>query len=266
MPTFLNPEPAPGTQLARVDALHFEVTDPAGLASVFVWVSFADGTTEVVWTGDGFGPRYSASTSEAIPTGRDFTVRRVGGWALAPMLRATAIATDGGAAQLSVDYEPAAAETTEPAAVVGAELPPVAATDLAAVVVGRGLLAPLRRDGKGDFANASGLDVLRSNVGLVLGTIGSSNYTRGELPWRPEFGSLLHLLRHKNNDQLTRSLARQYVIDAITFWEPRVRVRRVEIGQEGARLSLLVRYDVLSRRRGGILARGEEVSTDMELF
>ena len=88
--------------------------------------------------------------------------------------------------------------------------------------LGFGLLRPFRRDQKTDFAAGGGEAVVRSAVGQILGTIGSSDFTQGELPWRTEFGSLLHLLRHQKNDRILEELARVYVVDALKRWEPRV--------------------------------------------
>jgi hypothetical protein len=98
--------------------------------------------------------------------------------------------------------------------------------------LGFGLVRPFVRDQKGDFATAEGVALVRACVGQVLGTVGSSQTTQGELPWRPEFGSLLTLLRHRANDPVTAQLARVYVADALARWEPRVRVKSVIITRE----------------------------------
>ncbi len=53
--------------------------------------------------------------------------------------------------------------------------------------LGFGLLRPFRRDFRSGFAAAGGADVIKSAVGLVLGTIGASHFTQGELPWRTDY-------------------------------------------------------------------------------
>lgn len=117
--------------------------------------------------------------------------------------------------------------------------------------LGSGLLRPFRRDKKNDFANANGLALVKASVGQVLGTHASSDYTTGELPWRPEFGSLVHLLRHRLNDEGQQELARFYVLEALQTWEPRVLLKRASITQEkspeGENTVLVVRivYDVI---------------------
>jgi uncharacterized protein len=121
--------------------------------------------------------------------------------------------------------------------------------------LGAGILRPFRRDQKADFAAAGGEDVIKSAVGQVLGTMGSSDFTQGELPWRTEFGSLLHLLRHQKNDHVLQELARVYVVDALKRWEPRVQVTSVQATRESLDgenvLAIRVRYSVISTNTPG---------------
>jgi phage baseplate assembly protein W len=121
--------------------------------------------------------------------------------------------------------------------------------------LGFGLLRPFRRDQKADFAAAGAEQVIRSSVGQILGTMGSSDFTQGELAWRTEFGSLLHLLRHQKNDTVLQELARVYVVDALKRWEPRVIVTSVQATrekQEGENvLALRLRYNVISTNTPG---------------
>ncbi len=116
--------------------------------------------------------------------------------------------------------------------------------------LGFGLLRPFRRDRKADFAAAGGEALVRSAVGQILGTMASSDFTQGELPWRTEFGSLLHLLRHQKNDAVLQELARVHVADALKRWEPRVQLASVQVTRERDRgeniLALRVRYNIIS--------------------
>jgi phage baseplate assembly protein W len=141
--------------------------------------------------------------------------------------------------------------TGEPAPVVSGEVPDTSGVAAAQIVSGTGLLGPLVRDGKGDFASASGTALLSSNLKQVLGTLARSSQTRGEVPWRPEFGSLLSLLRFLPLDESLPPLARQYVRDALDFWMPQIRLRnvRVSLSPDEGTLELEVLYDVLSTRR-----------------
>ena len=116
--------------------------------------------------------------------------------------------------------------------------------------LGFGLVRPFRRDGRADFLAAGGEQMIRSAVGQILGTVGASEMTQGEIPWRTEFGSLLSRLRHQKNDSVLQELARVYVVDALKRWEPRivvtaVTVRRAQHDGENV-LAIRIRYDVVS--------------------
>lgn len=147
---------------------------------------------------------------------------------------------------------PAAA--SEPASQNTAEL---SAHDVTQGFLGFGLLRPFRRDLKADFAADGGERIVRSAVGQVLGTMAGSDFTQGELPWRTEFGSLLHLLRHKRNDAVLQELARVYVVDALKRWEPRVAVTSVQMTrdlQDGQNVLVIrIRYSLVDRVSGAVL-------------
>jgi phage baseplate assembly protein W len=130
--------------------------------------------------------------------------------------------------------------------------------------LGFGLLRPFRRDRKADFAAAGGEALVRSAVGQILGTMASSDFTQGELPWRTEFGSLLHLLRHQKNDAVLQELARVHVADAMKRWEPRVQLTSVQVTRERDRgenvLAIRLRYNIISANVPGnnVLVAGVE--------
>src|SRR5262249_27267281 len=116
--------------------------------------------------------------------------------------------------------------------------------------LGFGLLRPFRRDQKADFAAAGGDAPIRSAVGQILGTGGSSGFTQGGLPRRRECGTLPYILRHQKNDRVLQELARVYVVDALKRWEPRVVVTSVQVAreqQDGENvLAIRLRYNVVS--------------------
>lgn len=93
----------------------------------------------------------------------------------------------------------------------------------------RGLLRPFVRDGVSDFASGSGSRLLNAKIGQIVGTRCSNGVMVGELPWRPEFGSLIHLLRHSNGDVMTRELGRTYIEQALRRWLPSILVSDVEV-------------------------------------
>ena len=130
-------------------------------------------------------------------------------------------------------------------------------------LVGFGLIRPFQRDRKADFAAAGGEALIRSAVGQILGTHGSSEATTGEIPWRPELGSRLDLLRHQKNDAVLQELGRAYVVDALKRWEPRVRVTSVKVNRERLDgenvLAIRLRYDVVSGTSSAVIEGVEQV-------
>lgn len=116
--------------------------------------------------------------------------------------------------------------------------------------LGFGILRPPRRDKKNDWAAAGGEALVRGAVGQILGTMAASDFTQGEVPWRTEFGSLLHLLRHQKNDAVLQELARVHVANALKRWEPRVQLTSVQVTRERDRgenvLALRIRYSIIS--------------------
>jgi phage baseplate assembly protein W len=99
-------------------------------------------------------------------------------------------------------------------------------------VLGRGLIRPFQRDGKGDFVNASDATLVEAAIIQILVTRASSAVAEGEIPWRTEFGSWTYMLRHSGNDEILAELARRYVADAIRRWLPRVTVQRATIERQ----------------------------------
>lgn len=118
--------------------------------------------------------------------------------------------------------------------------------------LGFGLVRPFQRDEKNDFANTGGAALVKSAVGQILGTRAGSDFTQGELAWNTEFGSLLYMLRHQNNDVALQALARTYVVEALRRWEPRVLVKDVEVTRESTAdggenvLSIRLTYDIIN--------------------
>lgn len=131
------------------------------------------------------------------------------------------------------------------------------------ITVGQGVLRPFVRGGNGDWANAADIRLVRANVGQVLNTMASSGSTSGELPWRPEFGSVLQLLRFRNLDETTIELARIYAGDALKNWLPRIRVRDVEVQVDfdTSQLVINIKYDILAANRRSVIAPGQTAST-----
>ena len=156
-------------------------------------------------------------------------------------------------------------ETTRPAA------PPLNLTGTRNTVntlnFGRGVLRPLTRNSEGDFANSNDIALVRSEIGQTLGTLASSAVSPGELPWRPEFGSLLYQLRHGNLDDTLVELARSYVAEAIQTWNSRVRIRKLNIvpDLEQRTLTIVMSYDILAARNRSAVSLNEQVQLNLRL-
>lgn len=127
--------------------------------------------------------------------------------------------------------------------------------------LGYGPIRPFRRNGRGDIAHAGGAALVRSCVGQVLGTRASSEFVQGEIPWRPEFGSLMHLLKHRKNNSALSELARAWAQEALTTWEPRVRVTSVSTTKRERALYARVVFDLIDRNVPGnnVLVSGLEI-------
>ena len=131
----------------------------------------------------------------------------------------------------------------------------------------RGIITPFRRDQKADFANDSGVELIRSNVRQVLGTKGPGSNGSGELPWNTEFGSLMHTLRHQNNNPVLEQIALVHVVEALARWEPRVNITDVSIERNRRVLTIAIRFDVIDVSGAGrtILVSGITESVSFPL-
>ena len=95
---------------------------------------------------------------------------------------------------------------------------------------GRGLLCPFQRDGKGDFANSDGEDLLHSDLTQLIGM------SPGELPWDMKRGCDLKRLKHrKGYSPMTQARAHQSIDTTINNYESRLIADKtlVEFGKEG---------------------------------
>lgn len=121
-------------------------------------------------------------------------------------------------------------------------------------MLGTGIVQPFRRDAKNDFASTTGIGLIKQRIIQIIMTVGGPR--RGELPWRQDFGSVIPTLKHKSNNAAIEDMVRVYVVDAITKYEPMVRVRAVEVKRfspdanvaNRTGLSVRVLFDVVNTR------------------
>lgn len=116
-------------------------------------------------------------------------------------------------------------------------------------ILGYGLLTPFRR-ASNDFETGGGIELIKSSLRTILGTIGASGKTRGELPFNQGLGTKLPFLKGENLDSPEmEELARYHVVDAIRRNEPRVRLKQVRFikDRKNFKLTIKLKYDIIDR-------------------
>ncbi|MFE9790541.1 GPW/gp25 family protein [Streptomyces goshikiensis] len=100
-------------------------------------------------------------------------------------------------------------------------------------VHGRGLAFPVRL-GTAGFDESAGQRKIQESIRIILGT------QYGERVMRPDFGCNLKRLLFAPNDESTAGLARYYVEEGLSRWEPRIELIDVTVTNDGARTALLI--------------------------
>ena len=115
--------------------------------------------------------------------------------------------------------------------------------------LGKGIAWPMRLNERKGIAVSRSEDKIKESIRIILGT------ERGTRLMRPTFGSLLHTLVFAPNNIGTANLARHYVEDALTTWEPRIVLDQVTVENKhqinGCRSTIVYRSTsvITSRRR-----------------
>lgn len=95
------------------------------------------------------------------------------------------------------------------------------------------------------------VELIKANVQQIIMTLCQGRRNNGEIPWRPEFGTLVSTLRFRNNNFVLRELAEEYIVDALERWEPRVEVKQANILSVDSLLSIHIIYDILLNPQSG---------------
>jgi phage baseplate assembly protein W len=108
--------------------------------------------------------------------------------------------------------------------------------------LGRGIAFPLRLDARGELCLVEYETDIQEAIRIILDT------TPGERVMRPDFGVGLRSLLFEPMNSATISLVCHRVEQALTLWEPRIRVEEVKVhadqnGRNG-RLDIHIRYRV----------------------
>ncbi len=88
---------------------------------------------------------------------------------------------------------------------------------------GIGWAFPVAVDGAGRISPAADVEAIERSIVLILGT------ARGERLMRPDFGSDLHSFVFKPLSETNKARLATAVKNALTAWEPRIRVLAVEV-------------------------------------
>lgn len=105
-------------------------------------------------------------------------------------------------------------------------------------ILGRGFAFPLHTNPNGGIQETQHAQKVRESILVILGT------QYGERIMRPTFGCNLRSLVFAPNNAATANLARHYVIEGLTIWEPRIVLDEVSIDNvaDPAQLRIQLRY------------------------
>ena len=90
-------------------------------------------------------------------------------------------------------------------------------------VLGTGWHFPVEMDGRGGISLSRRERDIEESIRIILST------AKGERRMRPEFGCRIQELVFAPNNATTAGLARQYVEEALGWWEPRIEVTDVDV-------------------------------------
>lgn len=102
-----------------------------------------------------------------------------------------------------------------------------------------------------DFVSAEGAPLVESSIRQILGT------EPGDLPWNPSFGGGLARFRNQNMTDDLAAAAQAQVHTAISRFEPRAHVKKVDVTRSETKLQLVVSWVLVepgSRGASGVIA------------
>ena len=102
-----------------------------------------------------------------------------------------------------------------------------------------GLAGPVIKKSKGYFTESSEIELIKSSIRMILGT------HVGERVMNPEFGSRLKEVPFDPSDTATDILIEQYVVEAISRWEPRVEITSFDIERDNDQIRVKIFFDRL---------------------
>jgi phage baseplate assembly protein W len=102
------------------------------------------------------------------------------------------------------------------------------------IYYGRGMSYPAQVSLTGGVSESAGVLKVEESIRIILGT------QYGERLMRPTFGCNLKSLVFAPNNDVTANLARYYVEDGLTRWEPRIDLVSVNVATDNLNAILLI--------------------------
>jgi uncharacterized protein len=112
---------------------------------------------------------------------------------------------------------------------------------------GTGIAQPMSLSVTNGILSSTGTDRVEQSIRVILGT------QQGERVMRPDFGCNLKSLVFAPVNEATLNLARHYVLDGLTRWEPRIDVTDVVITPGPGQLIISVNYRLKATQQPGTL-------------
>jgi phage baseplate assembly protein W len=107
-------------------------------------------------------------------------------------------------------------------------------------ILGKCIVKPLRRTSN-DFAIAEGEALVRAALSQILLT------RRGEIRWRPSFGSSLERFRHRNGSDGLQQEISDAISDTLLRWEPRISMSKCIVNIQGNTVIVRVTWSVVTQ-------------------
>ncbi len=107
--------------------------------------------------------------------------------------------------------------------------------------LGTGLITPFRRMGSSDFMSSSGPELVRSSVRQIIGI------QKGELRWRPKFGTRISKFKNKPNTEGVEHLLSDDIESSVRQHEPRATTITVAVNRRDNRLLASITWSLTSK-------------------
>lgn len=105
-------------------------------------------------------------------------------------------------------------------------------------ITGYGLLFPITIDRFGKPTMGSGFALIESDLRILL------SWPKLTRWFKSKYGSDIDLLLEEPNDDITLAVIKEFTVESISEWEPRVNLKEVRIRREDSRVHLQLVYSI----------------------